>query len=390
MSFKKVHDPAPGSPYQQLRKNRPIKLDSPETAPAPLVPASLIPKSREERAMEEGQAGTEMGRVGKKANVWIKPKSNAVQVPPEVLELLSQDIERRHAGSSQAEEIVWYQDARPFHEAIRTSWAAGLALMLIIVSIFICIAIWFYVPSYLLGTALIPPIAAIISCAFLTKRIRVDLTGCYALTKNRAIIIVPRRHLGVLKPMVLNFDFLLEKNLIMVQMQEAKLQDQILSREPVLADLVHSPGATATVSFYPRTKFVIPFRFYNVQHSHAFEVDFTATMLNTPTPVNGGRLRVEKPDFEAQQKAAKRFKLYPILGAVWFLLIIGTISALLWGVFYTQLGGSRRTLTIAMVVFAWIFAVILSIAGFYPVYALSRQKRESIANNRYIKYTIDK
>jgi hypothetical protein len=43
-----------------------------------------------------------------------------------------------------------------------------------------------------------------------------------------------------------------------------------------------------------------------------------------------------------------------------------------------------------MVVLSWLFGVTLSIASFYPIYALSRQKREAIANGRYAKYVLVK
>lgn len=104
--------------------------------------------------------------------------------------------------------------------------------------------------------------------------------------------------------------------ILLILVIQARLQDQILSREPVLADLVHSATAVGTASFYPRTKFAIPFRFVNIQHSHAFEVDFSDVMTNTPVPVNGGRLTIDKPSFEAQQAAARRYRIYPIIGAV--------------------------------------------------------------------------
>lgn len=358
---KSVRDPSPASPYQQLRRDRPVKVDIHTSVPPVL------------------------GGKGKK--VWIKPKSNSIQIPPEILEILGEDIEKRHVGQNQPEEVLFYQEARPYRETLRTSWATGLAVMLLCVSLFMAVAIWVYVPTYLMGAALLPPLLAIGSCALLAKRIRVDLAGCYALTKSRAIIVVPKKHLGFLPTMVLNYDFLLEKNLIMVNAAEARLQDKILTREPILADIAHTAHTTATVSFYPRTKFVIPFRFYNVQHSHAFELDFTDIMRNSPAPVHGGHMKVERPDFAQQQAAARRYKIYPILGAVWFLLIIGAISALLYAVFFAS---SSSGLTIAMAVLSWVFATFLSIASFYPVYSLSRQKRESIANNRYTKFSVEK
>lgn len=43
-----------------------------------------------------------------------------------------------------------------------------------------------------------------------------------------------------------------------------------------------------------------------------------------------------------------------------------------------------------MVILAWFFAVTLSIASLYPIYALARGKREAMANARYVKYIIDK
>lgn len=408
------------SPYQQLRKNRQIKVDihsssatsnSSVSPLSPVSPASIInppatntshsnsrDHSSSSRSTDSSSTSSSSGASflpsipsiptsEKRKNVWIKPKNNAVNIPPEVLELLVQDIERRHAGQLQAEEIVWYQGSRPFREAIKTSWATGLSLMLFLTSIFVCVGIVFYVPDYLKGTALLPPIVSIILIVLLIKRIRVDLYGCYALTRTRAIIIVPKKQLGVLKPLILNFDFLLEKNLIMLQYQEARLQDTILSREPALTDLVHNPHGVGTVSFYPRTKLSIPFRFYNVQNSHAFELDFTDTMNHTPTPVGGGRLRIEKPSFEEQRSAARRYKIFPILGILWGILIVGLISGILWGVWYTRV---TDHVTIAMVVLAWVFASTLSVASVYPLYSLARGKREAKANNRYVKYIIDK
>lgn len=378
------------SPYQQLRRNRQIKVDVhrenrkeqnvEKESPKEEVHVDLSPISPSSFPSSPSFPN------GKGGNVWIKPKSNAVPVPPEILKFLSDDIEKRHAGLLQAEEILWFQSPRPLRESIKKSWAFGLSLMSVLVSIFICVAIWFYVPGYLRGTALVPPIVALIVCALLIKRIRIDLAGCYALTKYRAIIIVPRRHL-FLKPLIRNFDFITEKNIIMVHYLEARLQDTMLTREPVIADLVHNPRGTGTASFYPRTTYSIPFRFHNIQNSHAFETDFTEAMTTSPLPVNGGRLRIEKPDFEQQRAAARKFKIYPIIGAVYLLVIVGVISALLWGAFYTQL--NSQPLNIAMVVLAWFFAVSLSTASFYPVYSIAREKREAMANARYVKYMHD-
>lgn len=388
--------PAPSSPYQQLRKNRAVKIDihssntsntttntsnTSNTASTPSF--SLNPTSPATTPSFNFKPGG--GRDGK--NVWMKPKNNSVQVPSEVLELLVADIERRHAGQLQAEEIVWYQGARPFKETIRTSWATGLALMCFFLSIFICVGVVFYAPGYLMGVALFPPVLAFIIIAVLLKRIRVDLYGCYALTRSRAIIVVPKKHLGFLKPIIMNFDFLTEKNLIMVQYQEARLQDRILAREPALADLVHNPHGVATVSFYPRSELAVPFRFHHVQNSHAFELDFSDTMTNTPTPVGGGRLRIEKPDFEQQRHSAKTYRIFPIVGVIWILLIVGAISGLLFGAVYVNV---TDHVTIAMVVLSWFFASTLSVATFYPLYSLARGKREAKANARYVKYIIDK
>lgn len=70
---------APSSPYTKLRRDRPVHVDvhQLDLDSTPSFPGT--------------------GR----RNVWIKPKSNAVHVPPEILEILTQDIEKRHAGQPQ-------------------------------------------------------------------------------------------------------------------------------------------------------------------------------------------------------------------------------------------------------------------------------------------------
>jgi len=342
------------SPYQQLRK--PVKID-------------IHP-----------------GGLDSKVSKWIKPVSSTVVVPDDVLQVLDDEIEKRHAGGPRAEEIVWIQEPRPKIESIRNSWAAGLCLCMLMIGLFGGAGIGLTAPSFLLGTALVPPIIAVVVCWALANRVRCDLKGWYALTKSRAIICVPQRHLWMFKPLVISFNFTHERSLIVHKLEQAGIHELILKREPKLADFFHTKHSTGEVTFYPRTKLQIPFHWGNIQNSHAFEMIFNDTILNSQAPTNGGTINLDKQNSFQQQKAAsRRYKLYPVIGIIWIVLLLASVTGPAWGIWSAEV---RTSKTIAMAVLSWITIQVTLIAVFYPVYRNHKMKWEARANGRYMRFMV--
>jgi len=353
------------SPYKQLRKDHPVKID---IHPLDLSAASTSPSK---------------GVGGK----WIKPVSNAVQIPDYVLKALEDDIEHRHAGGPRAEEVLWIQAPRPLKETLVNSWAAGLSLSSLVVALFAGAGIGLAAPSYLIGTAIVPAIFAILLCVLLSSRVRCDLKGYYLVTKQRAIIVVPHKHLLVFSPIIVNFDFTVERSLIVHKLEQAGIHELVLKREPKLLDFFHTKHSIGEVTFYPRTKLQIPFYFKNIQHSHAFEMVFNDTIVNSQAPTNGGRVRIDKPSFEQQQKAAKRYKLYPFIGAFWIALMVLSVTGPVWGIYSTEM--YKTPSSVALAVIAWLSVQTTIFSVFFPIYRFGRKKWEARANGRYMKFMVE-
>jgi len=319
---------------------------------------------------------------------WIKPASASVNVPEHILTALEADIEKRHAGKPKAEEIVWNQAPRPLKESIRYSWASGSSIAAVVVAVFASAAIAVAAPKYLFGTIVLPPLAAIAICYLLSARVRCDLKGHYVVTKHRAIIVVPKRHLfGLFPPLIVSFEYTLERSLIVHKLEMAGIHERILKREPKLVDFYHTKHSTGAVTFYPRTKLQIPFHFRNVQHSHSFEMVFCETVVNSPAPTNGGSVRVDRPSFEEQKRAAKKFKIYPILGGLWIALLILSVTGPAWGIYSKFQAGNSAD--IALTAVAWISVQFAVFAIFYPIYISGRAKQEGRANGRYMKFMVE-
>lgn len=78
---------APSSPYQMLRKNRPIKIDihsssaavNNSTSPSSPPPLSLSSPPLSSSSTASTSSSFPSSSSGRK-NVWIKPKNNSVQV----------------------------------------------------------------------------------------------------------------------------------------------------------------------------------------------------------------------------------------------------------------------------------------------------------------------
>lgn len=346
------------SPYQELRKDKPVKVD--------VHPINLN---------------------GASTRRLIKGASAAVPVPDDVIKTLEEDIERRHAGSSRPEEILWIQAPRPLKETLRDSWAAGLCICSILIGLFSGIGIGLVAPMWLIGTAVIPPIVAIGVCALLAARIRCDLKGYYALTKSRAIIVVPHRHLFFMAPFVLNFDFTLERSLIVHKLEQAGIHELVLKREPRLVDFFHTKHSTGEVTFFPRTKLQLPFYWSNIQHSHAFEMVFTETVLNSQAPTNGGRVNLDKQNSFAEQKqAARKHRLYPIFGVIWLVLLLASVTVPAWTIWSYEL--TSTPVSLGLVITAWVSIQTTIFAVAYPFYRYGRSKYEARANGRYMKFMV--
>jgi hypothetical protein len=346
------------SPYQQLRKGKDVKVDIHLDGAAP-------------------------------ARRWIKGAIAAVQVPDDVLQTLNDDIEKRHAGTARPEEILWIQPPRPLKETMRNSWAAGLCICALLVGLFGGIGIGLRAPAWLIGTALVPPILAVALCALLASRIRCDLKGYYVLTKSRAIIVVPRKHFKILPKIVVNFDFTSEKSLIVHKIDQAGIHERILKREPRLCDFFHTKHSTGEVTFFPRTKLQIPFYWSNIQHSHAFETVFNDTVLNSPSPTNGGRVIMEKQNSFAEQKAfSRKYKLYPLFGALWVFLLLASVTIPAWTIWSFELVENK--VSAGLVAVAWLSIQTTIFAVVYPFYRYGRAKYEARANGRYMKFMVTK
>lgn len=347
------------SPYQQLRK--PVKID--------IHPVSL-----------DGLPAARKGR-------FIKGVSAAVQVPDDVLQTLEDDIEKRHAGSSRPEEILWIQPPRPLKETLRNSWAAGLCICSLMIGLFSGVGIGLVAPVWLKGTALVPPALAIVVCLLLTSRVRCDIKGYYALTKQRAIIVVPHKHLFVFNPIINNFDFTVERSLIVHKLEQAGIHERILKREPRLVDFFHTKHSTGEVTFFPRTKLQLPFYWSNIQHSHAFEMIFNDTVLNSQAPSNGGRISIEKQNSFAEQKAfARKHKLYPIFGILWIVFLLASVTVPAWTIWSYEL--TSTPVSVGLVVTAWLCVQTTIFAVAYPFYKYGRAKYEARANGRYVKFMV--
>jgi len=347
------------SPYTQLRKGQPVKID---------IHPSL-----------DGATSRPKGR-------FIKGVSAAVTVPDDVLQTLEEDIEKRHVGSARAEEILWLQPPRPLKETLRNSWAAGLCICSIMIGLFSGVGIGLAAPNWLVGTAVIPPIIAIIICWLLTARIRCDLKGYYVLTKSRAIIVVPSKN-RLMSAIIVNFDLTVERSLIVHKIEQAGIHERILKREPKLVEFFHTKHSTGETTFYPRTKLQIPLYWQNIQHSHAFELVFSETVLNSQAPTNGGRISVEKLNSFAEQKSAsKRYRLYPVFAAIWIFLLLASVTVPAWTIWSYEL--AKTPVSIGLVVAAWLSIQTTIFAVAYPFYRYGRGKWESRANGRYMRFMV--